>query len=343
MECELSIIVPVYNAQKYIARTVEALTTQKIELYEIIIIDDGSTDDTPLICNNLLKTYDNVRYHHIENSGPGQARNFGLKQAHGKYIAFCDSDDLPSPNMYGILLNDLIHYKVEYSLCDIFTERDNKAFGFPWQGNLKLEGKDVVRKLLASMLGNVSDNDTTQPVWGSSVRCIYLREIIINQNISFPENIRFAEDLVFNIRYINYIKSCYIRNEALYRYTFNPESLMNSHVRYNESAFDQRTTLVKLITDEIAKIADNEELFKRFQTSQRCYFIEMVGNAARAVPTKGYAFALNEIKLIVNHPLVITAFEKFDAKSLKKRISYWLVKKRNARLLLYYYRFRLRS
>lgn len=342
MKCELSIIVPVFNASNYIERTIKALVTQEIEHYEIIIVDDGSTDDTPLICDKISTSYHNIHCHHIENSGPGQARNFGVKQALGKYIAFCDSDDIPSPNMYGILLSDLKRHNVEYALCDIFSERDNRAFGFPWPGNNKFEGKeDVIQKLMASMLGNLSDNDKAQPVWGSSVRCIYLRDVIIKNNILFPTDIRFAEDLVFNIRYISKINSCHIRNEALYRYTCNPESLMNSHVNYNNTAFNQRIKLVELISEEIAKLPDHKMLYKRFMTSQRCYFLEMIGNAARAIPVKGSSYALAEIRDIVNHPLVISAYQHFDAKSLKKRLSYLLVKWRLARVLLYYYRHRI--
>lgn len=343
MGCELSIVVPTFNASKYIGRTINALVTQEIEDYEIIIVDDGSTDNTPVVCDNLCKSFNNVRFFRIDNSGPGQARNYGIIQARGRYIAFCDSDDLPSCNMYGTLLKDLKRQKVEYSLCDIFSERDNKALGFPWHENVRFEGVEVIHKLLASMLGNLSDNDTLQPVWGSSVRCIYLRDIIINNNITFPKDIRFAEDLVFNIRYISKITSCYIRNEALYRYTCNPDSLMNSHVNYNRTAFKQRVKLVELISEEIAKLSDNKNLYKRFQTSQRCYFLEMIGNAARAIPIKGYSYALAEIRDIVNHPLVISAFERYDAMSLKKSLSYWLVKRHCAYLLLIYFRLRLRN
>lgn len=343
MDCELSIIVPVYNASDHISRTVECLITQRIEHYEIILVDDGSTDDTPLICDRLSKTHDNIQCCHIENSGPGHARNIGISKAKGRYIAFCDSDDLPSPNMYGTLLKDLKDNEVEHSLCDIYTERDNKSFGFPWLGNSKFEGREVIDKLLASMLGNLSDNDSTQPIWGSSVRGIYIRDIIKENNIRFPENIKFAEDLVFNVRYISKIHSCYIRNEALYRYTYNRDSLMNSHVRYNKDAFRQRINLVNLIVDELDKIPDNEELISRFRTSQRCYYLEMAGNAARSLQTEGYGYALREMNDILNDSYVIDAFKDFDAKSIKKYLSYLLIKRRFAHLLLNYFRFRLRK
>lgn len=343
MECELSIIVPVFNAQQYIARTVDRLLTQQTDRYEIILVDDGSTDNSPSICNELSDRHRNIKVFHIKNSGPGSARNFGISHSHGKYIAFCDSDDLPAPNMYGLLLNDLRQQNVDYAICDIFSERDNRAFGFPWSGNIKLIGREVIDKLLASMLGNLSDNDVTPPIWGSSVRCIYLKDIITDNKIKFPADIRFAEDLVFNIRYIRHIDSCYIRNEALYRYTFNHESLMNSHVKYNKTGFIQRIALVNMISTELYHIPDNSTLIRRFQTSQRCYFLEMIGNAARAISQEGHTYALKEIRSIVNHPIVKSAFAVFDAKSIKTSASYWLIQHRCARILLRYFSLRLKN
>lgn len=339
---ELSIIVPVYNCAGYIERTVDRLLTQSVADYEIILVDDGSTDGSAALCDNLAARHAAVKCLHIENGGPGNARNRGIEQATGRYIAFCDADDLPAVDMYGILLNDLKEHGVEYSICDIFSERDNRAFGFPWKGNVRFEGTEIFDCLLASMLGNMSDNDNTQPVWGSSVRCIYVKSIITENNISFPTDIHFAEDLVFNVRYIRHIKSCFIRNEALYRYTCNPASLMNSHIKYNSTAFWQRLELVRLITDELRCIVNHPHLAMRFMTSRRCYFLEMAGNAARAITTHGRAHALNEMKQIVNHPVVKESFEHFDASTLKKQLSYTLIQKRCARILLAYFAVRLR-
>lgn len=341
---ELSIIVPVYNCESYLERTVGLLLTQQLDSYEIVLVDDGSLDRSPTICDELAHLNRNIRVLHIKNSGPGHARNIGINNADGKYIAFCDADDQPAANMYGRMVSIMKTEDVDYVICDIFSERDGRAFGFPWGGNNVLfSGEEVITKLLASMLGNRSDNDTQTPVWGSSVRCIYKKDIIDSHKIRFPEDIRFAEDLVFNIRYIKNINSCFVLNEALYRYTFNGDSLMNSHVRYNKNAFNERVKLVQYIEDAIDQLSSSEdELKERFLTSQRCYFIESVGNAARAVNTEGRSYALSEIRAIVNHPLVLNAFAQFDAKGVKKKMSYLLIQKKLARILLAYFAVRLR-
>lgn len=342
MDCELSIIVPVYNCREYLERTVCALLTQSVQAYEVLLIDDGSNDGSSELCDSLAVRYSNVRSYHVANGGPGYARNIGIEHLKGQYIAFCDSDDIPSDNMYGLLLETLREQQVDLVLCDIYTERDGKAFGFPWGPSVRFAGKDVESELMASMLGNLSDNDSAQPIWGSSVRCVYRRDIIQDNGIRFPEDIRFAEDLVFNLRYISHIKSCYILNKVLYRYTYNLASLMNSHVKYNPTLFEQRIKLVEYVADIIAQLDSAEDLMKRFFTSQRCYFVESVGNAVRSTCDHGLLYAYREICDIIKHPTVRRAFKDYDAMALKKRVSYGLIKHKMSALLLCYYYIRLR-
>lgn len=342
VEMELSIIVPVYNSDSYIERTVKLLQTQEIDGYEILLIDDGSTDKSGELCDFLTEKYENIKVYHIPNSGPGHARNYGIENANGKYVAFCDADDQPSENMYGRMVSIAQDTAVDYVMCDIYSERDNRAFGFPWSGNVRFSGDDVYAELLTSMLGNLSDNDTDTPVWGSSVRCIYKRDILNRYNIRFPEDIRFAEDLVFNIRYIRKVHSSFILNEALYRYTYNGDSIMNSHVRYGEDVFEGRLRLIDHIEKELRGIYPNEALFQRFKTIQRSYFLECIGNAARSLKTNGLSYAISEIRSIVNHPKVKEAFKWYDAKNIKKRISYALIRGRHSYLLLSYFAIRLR-
>lgn len=340
--CELSIIVPVYKAEKYIERTVLALLTQEEVDYEILLIDDGSPDKSGLISDMLSEKYENVRCIHINNSGPGHARNVGIEEAKGEYVAFCDSDDIPANNMYGILLSVMKLYNTQLSLCDIYTERDKSNFGFPWKGNQYFEGIDCLSKLLASMLGNLSDNDSSTPVWGSSVRSIYVKEILLKNYIRFPEDIHFAEDLVFNVRYLIHCSSCFILDKVLYRYTLNEDSLMNSYKKYNPNMFEERKKLVNYILNEIEPLNMNE-LMVRFNTSIRCYFHECIGNAARSIMQYGYMYAFQEIKSITNDKDVHFVFSNTDVTyGNRKNIVYNLIKRKQNFILLLYYAFRFR-
>lgn len=340
--CDLSIIIPVYNAEHHIRNTVKSLLTQKNVSYEIILVDDGSTDGSSTLCDELCNRSENVRCFHIKNGGPGKARNLGIKVACGKYIGFCDADDIPHDNMYGILFNTITSNSCDYCLCDIYTERDGRNFGFPWEGDQLFENHKVCDVLLASMLGNRSDDELEVPVWGSSVRALYKKELLMQHNVWFPENIRFAEDLVFNVRYLVHCSRSYVLNQVLYRYTFNKESLMNSYTQYYPNAFKEKLYLVQYLKEIVEPVDETGELIARLATSARCYFHECVGNAARAIPQKGVSFAISEIRTILNHPTVCNAFKNVDVRDKRKRLLYSLIHRKCAVFLTMYYGLRLR-
>lgn len=96
----ISVIVPVYNIIPYLPRCVESLQKQTYPELEILLIDDGSTDDTPALCDRLAENDPRIRVFHKENGGPSSARNFGLTQAAGAYVGFVDSDDYVDADMY---------------------------------------------------------------------------------------------------------------------------------------------------------------------------------------------------------------------------------------------------
>ena len=96
----ISVIVPVYNIIPYLPRCVESLRTQTYENLEILLIDDGSTDETPALCDRLATEDERIRVFHKKNGGPSSARNFGLQQAGGEYVGFVDSDDYVDADMY---------------------------------------------------------------------------------------------------------------------------------------------------------------------------------------------------------------------------------------------------
>ena len=339
--CDLSIIVPVYNAEDYIERTVKILLKQNIDSMEIILVDDGSVDESGEICDRLSKIYEKVKCIHIKNSGPGYARNQGIIEAQGRYIGFCDADDRPLEDMYRILLDTIRRNEADLCLCDIYSERDGKKFGFPWSGDRIFIGGENVDILLASLLGNMDDDCMDIPVWGSSVRSLYSKKVLDKYEIRFPTNIRFAEDLVFNVRYIKHCIKCVVINRVLYYYTFNESSLMNSYRKYNPIMFEERCELIKDIEKEIAEIDRDGILKKRFLTSQRCYFHECVGNAARAIPQKGWKYAYQEIKMIVQSDKVQATFNKVQVHNIKRKLLYNLIKRKNAMALCVYYGIRL--
>lgn len=112
----ISVVVPVYNVEQYLTRCIESILNQTYNNFEIILVDDGSPDSCPQICDKY-KEKRNVSVIHQKNKGLSAARNAGIKMAKGKYICFIDSDDYINPNMISVLYNNLINYNCEISCC----------------------------------------------------------------------------------------------------------------------------------------------------------------------------------------------------------------------------------
>ena len=116
-QMKLSIIVPIYNVQDTLKRCLDSIISQNIENCEIILVNDGSTDNSALIAENYSQQYNNITCYHKSNGGLSDARNYGIKHAHGKYITFLDSDDTVLPNTYMPLLQQLQQHP-EYDILE---------------------------------------------------------------------------------------------------------------------------------------------------------------------------------------------------------------------------------
>lgn len=118
--CEISIIVPVYNVEKYLKKCVDSILNQTFRDFELILVDDGSPDNSGAICDQYAKEDTRVRVIHKENGGLSSARNAGIEDAKGKYLGFVDSDDYIAEDMYELLYNNIIKEDVDLSICGVF-------------------------------------------------------------------------------------------------------------------------------------------------------------------------------------------------------------------------------
>lgn len=244
---DLSIIVPVYNVEKYLKRCIESLLTQEKLEYEIILVDDGSADMSHEICDIYADKYDIITTYHKENEGLGLTRNYGLHRAKGKYILFVDSDDYIEKNS----LSYLVDYIKKNNMDVVFFGR-NKDF----EGNI-IEGTDIFpdnlpdyKKLAGLCLGEPLKNDSFEigPAW----KAIYNYEFIKKNNIYFEsERIILSEDYIFSAQLcLNQPKVGFWKRN-IYYYCDNGGSLTNS---YNPNracgAINLYKTMEKMINTE---------------------------------------------------------------------------------------------
>ena len=127
MDDLISVIVPVYNAENTIEKTVDSLQQQEYTSIEIILVNDGSTDSSKEICENLQKRITGLAVYSIKNSGPSAARQYGLDRAKGKYVVFCDADDTMEKTMISTLSRFMHEMKCQLSVCSFDNGATNKV------------------------------------------------------------------------------------------------------------------------------------------------------------------------------------------------------------------------
>ena len=128
MEKLISIIVPVYNSEKYLEKCISSILNQTYKNIEIIIVDDGSKDKSVEICDNFSKNNKNIKVFHKKNEGVSIARNYGISKAKGDYILFIDSDDTIAKEMIYSLYNNLVDNDADISMCNIIRIDENGEY-----------------------------------------------------------------------------------------------------------------------------------------------------------------------------------------------------------------------
>lgn len=205
----LSIIIPVYNSECYLRDCINSILSQSYKDFELLLVDDGSTDSSGEICDNYSNIDPRVRVFHKKNSGVSSTRNFGMQQAKGEYFIFVDSDDEISTNALSTLCHkinefpnaDVIIFGIKISRNSIVTQENNPQPGF-WKKN---DFDKVYLSLYFKFLIN------------SPVNKVYKKKLIF-KGIEFPKDMSLGEDLIFCNSYLMVCQSFLLIDEALYIY-----------------------------------------------------------------------------------------------------------------------------
>lgn len=202
-----SIIIPVYNSEKYLFRCIDSVLNQTRSDFELILVDDGSKDQSADICKQYAKKDDRIKYIRQENAGVSAARNNGISIASGDYIGFVDSDDEICPDMYETLLREAEKNGADIVLCDAVTVYSNGT-----------TEEDTLPNLLPDKIIKTEEIYPEQLLYtaGSACRCIYKKTLFEDKNIRFPVGIKLSEDRIFNILAIGQADSIYYKKIALY-------------------------------------------------------------------------------------------------------------------------------
>ena len=213
----VSVIIPIYNAEKYLTDTITGLQSQSYEEFEVLLINDGSTDDSSKICKDIARIDERFRYVYQENQGVSAARNRGLANCRGAYVTFIDADDRIPSNYLEELYNALVSHDCSMSVCDVAVIQGNTEtarFTLPPQ---ELTQKDTLNYLLTRTCIN-----------SGPCAKMYKREILCDQE--FPA-LKAYEDILFVVDAVCRCDRIATTNQTEYRYLQNPGSAMRSFVK----------------------------------------------------------------------------------------------------------------
>lgn len=334
---KITIIIPVYNVEKYIDRCIESITRQTYRNLEIILVDDGSPDHCPQICDEYAKKDNRIKVVHKKNEGQGLARNDALNIASGDYVTFVDSDDF-----LAIDAIEKLTKASKYGLYDVvFSALYNswipeKGGTVLYSHNDLLTGNDGYIKALADLTAAPWDDERpalrSMGVWGG----LYRTEIIKSNNIRFKsERIVVSEDLLFLYELLPLAKSIKYIPEPLYYYCLNTAS--TSHT-FKIQYIDGIDFLARLLLK--TKVAvESDEISRRIY--KLYIYRASILQSQILLSDMSLKDKLNLSQKIYNKPIWKNIVEKYDIKMLPHSYKYYLSIFRKKRFFMAYFRQKL--
>ncbi|OON90149.1 MAG: hypothetical protein ATN32_04720 [Candidatus Epulonipiscium fishelsonii] len=250
---KISVIIPVYNVEKYLEQCLNSVINQTLQDLEIIIVNDGSTDNSLSICREYAKQDKRIRLINKQNGGCASARQCGLKLATSKYVGFIDPDDFIDHSMYEKLFNKTVYADYDMIYCGFYKYYNNTGkkikveenLNAPWSNGVY--EKKYINRLINEPIG----------IW----RAIYKLEVIKKNDIKFYKSIKQYDDLPFRIEMLTFIKSIISVPEYLYFYRLEREG-------QDVAIKDKRLFVFKKIFRKIDKFLfqyGNEDIVQRVQ------------------------------------------------------------------------------
>ena len=326
---KISVIVPVYNVEKYLNRCVESIINQTYKNLEIILIDDGSTDASSQMCD----AYEDNRIVviHKENEGLGLSRNVGISKATGEYILFVDSDDYLDEDMIENLYTDMKENNADTCIGGykrVYADRVEEYKNI-YAGQVFYD-EEIISNVLVKMFGKYGkiDDHIEMSVW----KVLFSRDIIINNNIKFPSEKEFiSEDIIFDTAYYPKSKRLCISGDIGYNYCDNFGSLTT---KYNPRRFELQEKLfleLKKRTNELGIYELSKQRMLNTLIAIARYSIKLEQKYA---DVNGVKVSKKNIQKICSSSILKEAFREYqDNDNIKSKIINFTIKNRLYNLL----------
>lgn len=316
-----SVVIPIYNMEKLLSRCLDSLLTQSYPNLEIILVNDGSTDMSPQLCDQYAQKDSRIRVVHKKNAGVSLARNSALDIASGDYISFVDPDDWIEPNMYETLSKRIEKDKVD--VVKFNALKGDKVLNPPHFSGI-FYNKELIEKIVLPMIGAKVYGDSF--LMGTPWMYLFKRELIEKHHICFDANLRRCEDRLFCITAIINAHSISYIDDALYHYETVNTSLSNRYdpIRWEQEIYYMEKLQVlykqklspELITDANERLK-NDYILRAFIAIDNLFFSDNSNSAKEKYKrTKKILSHLKQltkshkpqtVKMNLNHRIILFA------------------------------------
>ena len=297
----LSIVIPAYNSEHSIKRTIDSILALEYSDYEIIVVNDGSEDGTAKVMSELSKQDSRIKFYENErNMGVSYTRNHGILKSTGKYVTFIDAGDTISDNCYQFLNNDENNDAYMFELYRVEGSKEiYKELPFPDE---VVNNDFIMKSIIPSMIAPLKIDNLDEPVMGAVWRLVINRDIIVDNNIKFDENIRVAEDLLFCIDILSKINSLRIIKIPYYYYVREENSSIE---KYYENNFEKSIHFSKLLDERMKNLYINN--YSLIDTRFQVYRFYLCTWELSAIARSGHGY-----KEKINHVYKVKRFFKIN-------------------------------
>lgn len=330
----VSVIVPVYNVERYLRECLESILAQTYNELEVILVDDGSTDGSGKICDEYAEKYDHFSVIYKKNEGLGMARNTGLEHMRGDYVTFVDSDDYIEPTCIQTLMENLIKHQVD--MCKGGSRRitnDKKILSEDAYIDEVYKDRNARELLLPRMIGSSPDKKDSigKSVCGVVFSCNPIRKYKLR---FFSEREMIEEDLVFHIDYMQHAKGACLIKEVVYNYRYNTNSLTTS---YRKDRFEANCRFYLAMLKKLTQLQYDEMTVMRLK---RNFFVSLRGTIfqeTKKISGKSFTARIQRIREICSDRVVREAIETYPIERLDifQKFFLYLIRRRAA-VILYF-------
>lgn len=338
---KVSIIVPVYNVEKYLKRCMDSLLGQTLKDIEIVMVDDESPDNSPRLCEDYRAKYPNVKVVHKKNGGLGYARNSGLEVCEGEYVAFIDSDDFVDVHMFEDLYNYAHNNKLDACFCGYNDYIDDQHIRKRQEkyDNEVCDGRKAVDHVLMDMVGAEPSYHSDVRILSSMWKGIYSLDTIRKNKLQFvSEREYIAEDIMFHIDFlphaskVGFVPGCY------YYYCDNGTSLTRS---YRSDRFAKELFQYGAMEKRLLAYGYKSAIFR--DRLDRYLLLKIRGCIAQQyyyISKNGYRMMRTEARKIVSRPEVRAFCKRYPSSMLpiKHRLFFNLVRYKLVDLIFLLYK-----